>query len=195
MPGESRRARARFRARVSARSRARLSLGIANLTVVAVDLLAQAEQSRIAALLSLDATTQDTLGQFFTPARAAVLIAAMPRLPFPAHGFHKPSSSRIIHFFSDNFLGSFTRRHPTTPAQPVKNMTIAVSVILIGMGPPTAHIMAPIAANSMSARVTPITPTIAYRVEFSVDSEGTSRTPLGTPLILPSTSAFHSALV
>jgi adenine-specific DNA-methyltransferase len=45
------------------------------------DLLIQAEQSRTAALLSLDATNQNVLGQFFTPARAAVLIASIPRLP------------------------------------------------------------------------------------------------------------------
>lgn len=46
-----------------------------------LDLLTRAEQIRVAALSSLDGTTQDTLGQFFTPARAAVLVASMPRLP------------------------------------------------------------------------------------------------------------------
>ncbi|WP_281876944.1 Eco57I restriction-modification methylase domain-containing protein [Nocardia sputorum] len=45
------------------------------------DLLAQAEQSRTAALASLDQKSQDALGQFFTPVRAASLIASMPRLP------------------------------------------------------------------------------------------------------------------
>ncbi len=35
----------------------------------------------MAALTALDPKTQDSLGQFFTPARAASLIAAMPRLP------------------------------------------------------------------------------------------------------------------
>jgi adenine-specific DNA-methyltransferase len=45
------------------------------------DLLTQAEQNRTEALGSLDATTQSALGQFFTPARAAALIASMPRLP------------------------------------------------------------------------------------------------------------------
>lgn len=48
---------------------------------MADDLLIQAEQNRIDALRSLDATTQSALGQFFTPARAAGLIASMPRLP------------------------------------------------------------------------------------------------------------------
>ena len=45
------------------------------------DLLAQAEQNRVAALSGLDPKSQDLLGQFFTPARAAALIASMPRLP------------------------------------------------------------------------------------------------------------------
>lgn len=45
------------------------------------DLLALAERNRVAALSGLDASTQDSLGQFFTPARAAWLIAGMPRLP------------------------------------------------------------------------------------------------------------------
>jgi adenine-specific DNA-methyltransferase len=45
------------------------------------DLLIQAEQNRTEALDSLDAATQSALGQFFTPARAATLIASMPRLP------------------------------------------------------------------------------------------------------------------
>lgn len=45
------------------------------------DLILQAERSRIAALSSLDATAQDKLGQFFTPAQAAILIASLPRLP------------------------------------------------------------------------------------------------------------------
>jgi adenine-specific DNA-methyltransferase len=48
---------------------------------VADDLLIQAEQNRTDALRSLDATTQSALGQFFTPARAAALIASIPRLP------------------------------------------------------------------------------------------------------------------
>lgn len=45
------------------------------------DILEQAERNRVAALSGLDSKTQDTLGQFFTPARAASLIAAMPTLP------------------------------------------------------------------------------------------------------------------
>lgn len=45
------------------------------------DLLARAERNRVAALSGLDPKSQDSLGQFFTPARAAALIASMPRLP------------------------------------------------------------------------------------------------------------------
>ncbi|MDQ4490728.1 Eco57I restriction-modification methylase domain-containing protein [Sinomonas sp. ASV486] len=45
------------------------------------DLLAHAEINRVAALAGLDSKSQDRLGQFFTPAAAAVLIASMPRLP------------------------------------------------------------------------------------------------------------------
>ncbi|MYW71649.1 Eco57I restriction-modification methylase domain-containing protein [Pseudonocardia sp. SID8383] len=45
------------------------------------DLLMRAERNRIAALAGLDSNSQDSLGQFFTPARAAALIASMPRLP------------------------------------------------------------------------------------------------------------------
>ncbi len=45
------------------------------------DLLKRAEGNRVSALGALDPKTQDTLGQFFTPARAASLIASMPRLP------------------------------------------------------------------------------------------------------------------
>lgn len=48
---------------------------------MAGDLLNQAEQHRTDALRSLHATTQSALGQFFTPQRAAVLIASIPRLP------------------------------------------------------------------------------------------------------------------
>lgn len=44
-------------------------------------LLARAETNRVTALSGLDAGTQDSLGQFFTPVRAAMLIASMPRLP------------------------------------------------------------------------------------------------------------------
>jgi adenine-specific DNA-methyltransferase len=44
-------------------------------------LLSLAERNRVAALSSLNPVTQDSLGQFFTPARAAALIASMPRLP------------------------------------------------------------------------------------------------------------------
>ncbi|GAH41808.1 unnamed protein product, partial [marine sediment metagenome] len=40
-----------------------------------------AEQNRIGALAGLDTKSQDKLGQFFTPSRAAVLIASLPRLP------------------------------------------------------------------------------------------------------------------
>ena len=49
------------------------------------DLLIRAEQIRTEALGSLDAVTQSVLGQFFTPARAATLIASMPRLPEAGH--------------------------------------------------------------------------------------------------------------
>ena len=45
------------------------------------DLLDVAEVERVAALGGLDARTQSELGQFFTPAAAAQLIASMPRLP------------------------------------------------------------------------------------------------------------------
>jgi adenine-specific DNA-methyltransferase len=45
------------------------------------DLLNQAEQNRTEALGSLDVATKSALGQFFTPVRAAVLIASIPRLP------------------------------------------------------------------------------------------------------------------
>lgn len=45
------------------------------------DLLMRAERNRVAALSGLDSKSQDSLGQFFTPARAASLIASMPRLP------------------------------------------------------------------------------------------------------------------
>jgi len=48
---------------------------------MADDLLNLAERNRIEALGSLDAATQSELGQFFTPGRAATLIASMPRLP------------------------------------------------------------------------------------------------------------------
>lgn len=44
-------------------------------------LLSLAERNRVAALSSLNPVTQGSLGQFFTPARAAALIASMPRLP------------------------------------------------------------------------------------------------------------------
>jgi adenine-specific DNA-methyltransferase len=40
-----------------------------------------AEKNRIGALAGLDTKSQDKLGQFFTPSRAAVLIASLPRLP------------------------------------------------------------------------------------------------------------------
>lgn len=45
------------------------------------DLLDQAETNRVDALARLDSKRQDKLGQFFTPRRAATLIASMPRLP------------------------------------------------------------------------------------------------------------------
>ena len=48
---------------------------------MANDLIVQAEQIRAAALAGLNPKTQDSLGQFFTPARAAALIARMPQLP------------------------------------------------------------------------------------------------------------------
>ena len=45
------------------------------------DLLSVAESQRVAALGALDARKQSELGQFFTPAVAAQLIASIPRLP------------------------------------------------------------------------------------------------------------------
>jgi adenine-specific DNA-methyltransferase len=45
------------------------------------DLLAWAEQNRVSALADLDPKTRDLLGQFFTPDRAAALMASMPYLP------------------------------------------------------------------------------------------------------------------
>ncbi len=45
------------------------------------ELLNLAEAHRVAALGALDASTQTSLGQFFTPAAAAMLIASLPRLP------------------------------------------------------------------------------------------------------------------
>jgi adenine-specific DNA-methyltransferase len=45
------------------------------------ELLAQAERVRVTSTASLDPLTQSRLGQFFTPERAAALIAAMPVLP------------------------------------------------------------------------------------------------------------------
>ena len=45
------------------------------------DLLARAERNRVAAARGLSPNTRDSLGQFFTPVRAAALIASMPRLP------------------------------------------------------------------------------------------------------------------
>ena len=50
-------------------------------TVLANDLLCIAEAERVAALGGLDARTQSDLGQFFTPAGAAKLIASLPGLP------------------------------------------------------------------------------------------------------------------
>jgi len=44
-------------------------------------LLGLAERNRVMALSNLNPKTQESLGQFFTPARAAALIASMPRLP------------------------------------------------------------------------------------------------------------------
>jgi adenine-specific DNA-methyltransferase len=45
------------------------------------ELLAQAERVRVASTATLDPQTQSRLGQFFTPERAAALLAAMPTLP------------------------------------------------------------------------------------------------------------------
>ncbi len=45
------------------------------------ELVELAEAHRVAALGGLDAGTQSALGQFFTPASAAVLVASLPRLP------------------------------------------------------------------------------------------------------------------
>lgn len=45
------------------------------------ELVELAEAQRLAALGGLDAKTQSALGQFFTPASAAVLVASLPRLP------------------------------------------------------------------------------------------------------------------
>jgi adenine-specific DNA-methyltransferase len=44
-------------------------------------ILESAERNRVDALAALDPKSQDKLGQFFTPSRAAVLIASLPRLP------------------------------------------------------------------------------------------------------------------
>lgn len=49
--------------------------------VLATDLLGIAEVERVAALGGLDVRTQSDMGQFFTPAPAARLIASIPRLP------------------------------------------------------------------------------------------------------------------
>lgn len=46
-----------------------------------IELLEHAERERVAALAALDASTQGELGQFFTPAPAARLIASMAQLP------------------------------------------------------------------------------------------------------------------
>lgn len=51
------------------------------MTAMRSKLLDLAERNRITALSNLNPSTQDSLGQFFTPARAAALIASMPRLP------------------------------------------------------------------------------------------------------------------
>ncbi len=51
------------------------------MTDVVTCILATAEQNRVEALAALDPKLQDKLGQFFTPSRAAVLIASLPRLP------------------------------------------------------------------------------------------------------------------
>jgi adenine-specific DNA-methyltransferase len=48
---------------------------------VVTGILEIAEQNRIRALAGLDTKSRDKLGQFFTPSRAAVLIASLPRLP------------------------------------------------------------------------------------------------------------------
>jgi adenine-specific DNA-methyltransferase len=45
------------------------------------DLMIRTEARRVAAMATLDADMQARLGQFFTPLRAAALIAGMPRLP------------------------------------------------------------------------------------------------------------------
>ncbi|MGV9722809.1 Eco57I restriction-modification methylase domain-containing protein [Nocardia beijingensis] len=49
------------------------------------DVLTLAEQNRVAALCGLEPKSQEALGQFFTPKRAASLIARMPRLPASGH--------------------------------------------------------------------------------------------------------------
>ncbi len=45
------------------------------------DLVSQAESLRVQAMAGLDPKTQDRLGQYFTPHRAAELVASMPSLP------------------------------------------------------------------------------------------------------------------
>lgn len=45
------------------------------------DLLHLAERIRVTALAEIDPATQQSMGQFFTPARASALITSMPRLP------------------------------------------------------------------------------------------------------------------
>lgn len=49
--------------------------------MLTTDLLGIAERERVAALGGLEAHRQGELGQFFTPAKAARLIASMPSLP------------------------------------------------------------------------------------------------------------------
>ncbi len=56
-------------------------MGVAQADEAAAALMARAEARRVSALQTLTGAQQAHLGQFFTPERAAALIAGLPRLP------------------------------------------------------------------------------------------------------------------
>ena len=56
-------------------------MGAAQADEAAVALTARAEARRVSALQTLSSDQQARFGQFFTPERAAALIADLPRLP------------------------------------------------------------------------------------------------------------------
>ena len=58
-----------------------MSVAISSISAMSDDLLAAAERVRVETSLALSADVQSSLGQYFTSARAASLIAAMPRIP------------------------------------------------------------------------------------------------------------------